>query len=65
MLVIYGLMRFPMEFVRDDNPFERAGLTVSQLIALGMIAFGLSLMLLVQWMRAEKPETPRPVKKEQ
>jgi len=64
MLIVYGCMRFPLEFVRDDNPYERWGLTVSQLIALGMILFGSALMLLVQWMRAEKPESPRPAQNE-
>ncbi len=54
MLIVYGLMRFPMEYVRDDNPYEMSGLTVSQLIACGMIAFGACLMILVQVLKAEK-----------
>ncbi|MEA3226642.1 MAG: prolipoprotein diacylglyceryl transferase, partial [Planctomycetota bacterium] len=41
MFILYGLFRFCIEFLRDDNPFEFVGLTISQLIGLGMIALGL------------------------
>ena len=48
MFVLYGLSRFSIELLRADNPFEFAGLTISQLIGLGMIALGLSLMVVFQ-----------------
>jgi len=44
MFIIYGLGRFGIEFLRDDNPFEAAGLTISQLLSLGLIALGIFLM---------------------
>ncbi len=34
----YGVIRFSLEFLRADNPAAFAGLTLSQLISLGMIA---------------------------
>ena len=37
MFIFYGISRFFMEFVRDDNPFEFDGLTVSQNISIGMV----------------------------
>ncbi len=43
MLILYGLVRYLLELTRDDNPFEIAHLTISQLIGLGMIALGLVL----------------------
>ncbi|MHC4431443.1 MAG: prolipoprotein diacylglyceryl transferase [Planctomycetota bacterium] len=48
MFLLYGLSRFSIELLRDDNPFEFAGLTISQLIGLGMIALGLALMAVFQ-----------------
>jgi phosphatidylglycerol:prolipoprotein diacylglycerol transferase len=52
MFVLYGISRFSLELLRDDNPFEFAGLTISQLIGLGMIALGLSLMVLFQSLKS-------------
>lgn len=48
MFILYGISRFSIELLRDDNPFETAGLTISQLIGLGMIVLGLCLMGLFQ-----------------
>lgn len=48
MFILYGVCRFSIEFLRDDNPFELAGLTISQLIGLGMIVLGVGLMTLFQ-----------------
>ncbi len=45
MFILYGIGRFLMEFVRDDNPFEIASLTISQLLSLGLIALGVLLMV--------------------
>lgn len=40
MLIIYGVSRFLIEFLRDDNPFEFDGLTVSQNISIAMAVLG-------------------------
>ncbi|MHC4568611.1 MAG: prolipoprotein diacylglyceryl transferase family protein, partial [Planctomycetota bacterium] len=53
MFIFYGLSRLSIEFLRDDNPFEFAGLTISQLIGVGMILLGLALAALFQMMKAE------------
>lgn len=42
-MILYGLMRFLLEFVRDDNPFEWGLLTVSQLIAIALVILGVVL----------------------
>jgi phosphatidylglycerol:prolipoprotein diacylglycerol transferase len=44
MFILYGIGRFFMEFLRDDNPFETASLTISQILCLGLAALGLTLM---------------------
>ncbi len=60
MFIVYGITRFLMEFIRDDNPFEYAwwaiykGGTISQNIGLGMIALGLLLMAVFQKMKPSK-----------
>ena len=46
MLILYGISRFSIEFLRDDNPFEFAGLTISQLIGISMILLGSALAVL-------------------
>lgn len=55
MFVLYGLSRFSIELLRSDNPFEFAGLTISQLIGLGMIALGLTLMVVFQTRKSVAP----------
>jgi len=54
MFILYSIARFFMEFIRDDNPFELDGLTVSQLIAVPMLAFGIILVAVFQKMRSDK-----------
>ncbi len=54
MFVLYGLARFLIEFLRDDNPFEFDSLTISQIIGITMVIFGAVLMLILQIM---KPKT--------
>lgn len=54
MFVLYSITRFFMEFLRDDNPFELDGLTISQLIAIPMFAFGIILMVVFHKMRPDK-----------
>ncbi len=52
MFILYGIMRFFIEFLRDDNPFEYAwwaiykGGTVSQNISIYMVILGVALMLI-------------------
>ena len=53
MFILYGISRFSIEFVRDDNPFEFGGLTISQIIGLWMIALGVILMLIFQNVKAK------------
>ncbi len=59
MLIVYGLTRFSMEFIRDDNPFEFDGLTISQNLALAMISLGVILMAVFQKMRAKVVVPPK------
>ncbi len=54
MFVLYGLTRFLIEFLRDDNPFEFDSLTISQIIGIAMIIFGTTLMVILQII---KPKT--------
>jgi len=60
MFILYGVSRFFMEFLRDDNPFEYAwwaiykGGTLSQNLGIYMAIFGVVLMAIFQRM---KPET--------
>jgi len=44
MFILYGITRFFIEFLRDDNPFEFDGLTISQNISIALIVLGLVLM---------------------
>jgi phosphatidylglycerol:prolipoprotein diacylglycerol transferase len=53
MLIIYGISRFGMEFLRDDNPFELDGLTISQNIGIAMAAIGVILMIVFEKMKAK------------
>lgn len=54
MFILYGVMRFTMELLRDDNPYEIGTLTVSQLIGIALMTLGAG--LLVFYTRAT-PET--------
>jgi len=62
MFILYGLVRFFIEFLRDDNPFEYSrwviykGGTISQNLGIYMIVFGLLLMLIFQRMRTQQPK---------
>jgi len=46
MLMLYGVMRFINEALRDDNPREFAGMTVSQVIAIGMFIGGVVVFII-------------------
>jgi len=60
MFILYGITRFFIEFLRDDNPFEYAwwavykGGTVSQNLGIYMAIFGLLLMLIFQRMKTQR-----------
>ena len=51
MFILYGIVRFLLEFVRDDNPYEFSWLTVSQIIGIAMVVFGIFLMAVFQRIR--------------
>ena len=51
MFVLYGITRFFLEFLRDDNPFEFDSLTVSQNISIAMILLGAALMVIFEKMK--------------
>ncbi|MHC4338412.1 MAG: prolipoprotein diacylglyceryl transferase [Planctomycetota bacterium] len=67
MFVLYGIFRFLVEFLRDDNPFEYSwwamykGRTVSQNLGIYMVIFGLVLMVIFQQLKPGK--IPRPKSK--
>ncbi len=62
MFILYGIARFFIEFLRDDNPFEYSwwaiykGATVSQNIGIYMTIFGLILVLIFQRMKTQHPK---------
>lgn len=59
MFIVYGVSRFFMEFLRDDNPLEYGwwaiykGATVSQNLAIYMTIFGVVLMIIFQRIKPE------------
>ncbi len=53
MFVLYAIMRFSIEMIRDDNPFEMAGLTIAQLLSIGLAALGI---LLAVYFAVSAPE---------
>jgi len=46
MFVLYGVTRFLIEFLRDDNPFEIDSLTISQFISIALLILGALLIAL-------------------
>ncbi|MDI6450584.1 prolipoprotein diacylglyceryl transferase [Anaerobaca lacustris] len=64
MFIFYGTMRFLMELVRDDNPFEIGRLTISQLIGMALVILGAVLIAFFAVARPEKlaSENSKPVK---
>jgi len=53
MFILYGITRFFMELLRDDNPFEFDGLTISQNISIAMIILGAVLIVVFQKYKAK------------
>ena len=56
MFIVYGITRFLMEYLRDDNPFEFDGLTISQNISIAMIVLGVILMAIFKVMKVKDLE---------
>ena len=54
MFVLYGIVRFLLECVRDDNAFEIDSLTVSQLIAIALIVLGVGMIVVFARLRPDK-----------
>ena len=54
MFICYGIMRFIIEMLRDDNPFEVDHLTVSQLLGIGLVVFGIALAIVFAKIKPEK-----------
>jgi phosphatidylglycerol:prolipoprotein diacylglycerol transferase len=55
-LIVYGIGRFFIEFLRDDNPVRFNGLTISQNISIAMVLLGVLLMTAFQYIKAEAVE---------
>jgi phosphatidylglycerol:prolipoprotein diacylglycerol transferase len=45
MFILYAVMRFCLEMIRDDNPLDMAGLTISQLLCFVLAALGIALAI--------------------
>jgi phosphatidylglycerol:prolipoprotein diacylglycerol transferase len=56
-LILYGIARFIIEDLRDDNPFEFGGLTISQNISIVMIVLGVVLMFVFERMKPGKAKS--------
>jgi len=54
MFILYGIMRFILEYLRDDNPFEAAGLTISQILGLSLSVLGVVLVGVFSRLQPEK-----------
>ncbi len=54
MFVIYGTMRFFIEFLRDDNPYGADGLTVSQNLGIALVVGNILLIWLFAKMSPDK-----------
>ena len=64
MFVLYGVTRFLIEFVRDDNPFNKVtGLTVSQNIGIVMVVLGVILVGIFAKMKPKAFEKTLPNKR--
>jgi phosphatidylglycerol:prolipoprotein diacylglycerol transferase len=55
--LLYGVARFILESLRDDNPFEFASLTISQLVGIAVFIVGIFLLAAVV---TAKPDEPGP-----
>jgi len=60
MFILYGALRFSIELVRDDNPYEIGTLTVSQLIGIGLALLGAVLVVVYARLRPERLPVDEP-----
>ena len=66
-LVLYGITRFMLEYLRDDNPFEYAwwalykGGTVSQNLSIYLVTLGVILIAVFQLAKPNAPATKNAV----
>jgi phosphatidylglycerol:prolipoprotein diacylglycerol transferase len=60
MFILYGVGRFCLELIRDDNPFGLNGLTVSQNLGLVMIVGGIVQMVVYGRMKPAPARTAAP-----
>jgi phosphatidylglycerol---prolipoprotein diacylglyceryl transferase len=51
MFIMYGIVRFCLEYLRDDNPYEFDGITISQNISIAMIVLGVVLVVVFERMK--------------
>ena len=58
MFIIYGSMRFFIEFLRDDNPIQPDGLTVSQNLSIALVIVNLLLIWLFAKIKPDKLPIP-------
>jgi phosphatidylglycerol:prolipoprotein diacylglycerol transferase len=56
MFIVYGMTRFLMEYLRDDNPFEFDGLTISQNIGIAMVVLGVVLIAIFKTIKVKAIE---------
>lgn len=54
MFILYGPARIFFESLRDDNPYEMNGLTISQLISIGLIVLGIILFVVFIFAKPDK-----------
>ncbi len=55
MLILYGVTRFLLESIRDDNPYEFAFLTISQILGIVMVISGTALLLFLPYFKSNIP----------
>lgn len=54
MFILYGVFRFFIEFLRDDNPIGADGLTISQNLGIGLVILGFIMIAVFSKMKPDK-----------
>ena len=54
MFILYAIMRFSLEMIRDDNPFEIDSLTIAQILCVGLAILGIVLIVFFALSAPEK-----------
>jgi phosphatidylglycerol:prolipoprotein diacylglycerol transferase len=57
MFVLYGLTRFLLEFIRDDNPYELGILTISQILGIAILVLGIVLLVVLPHIKSDTPDS--------